>query len=160
MLGKFRSKPAALTLILLLRLNGEATGQIDKPSRTASYDITNLKCQIGIKHPQDEQPLSFQDFEYWYAMGTMSTIDAIQMFNIEQFLYNKVEDDMVWCWEELDDTSVAAAATKEQHGDRRDLHERQWKSLTTRRRLAPSDPRNLNIITFTPGSTDRQTLRK
>lgn len=84
-----------LTFLLLLR-NVKVSGQDIGPSRAQSYDSTNLKCQIGITQ-QSNDPLSYVDFEYWYAIGTTSTsdINQIQMFNLEQLLYNNVEDDMV-----------------------------------------------------------------
>jgi hypothetical protein len=140
-------------------------------SRASQYDATNLKCQIGSQRSGIGQPLSFQDFEYWYAMGTIATIDSIQMFNLEQLLYNKVEDDMVWCWEDVADTTptkttttvvaATAAAAQSEHEERRTTQQQQrYVSNPGRKRLEIADSRNLNIITFTPGNMDRQTKRK
>jgi hypothetical protein len=141
-----------LTLFFLLG-QGLVRGQDRKPSRTSQYDASNLKCQIGIKQ-NEETTLSYQDFDYYYAMGTSGDIDAMKMFNLEQLLYNQVEDDMVWCWEELNDSVIAASTG---HGVRRDLNRR---LLHEKKRRANTDSRMLNIITFTPGSMDRETMRK
>lgn len=149
-----RSKLSTVLALLLLLRQGTVSGQDRKPSRTSQYDTSNLNCQIGTKRPKNAD-LSYQDFEYWYAMGTTGDIDSMKMFNLEQLLYNNVEDDMVWCWEEANDTNKSA--TKPTQGVRRD---RKQRLVAEKKILGMVDSRNLNIITFTPGSMDKETSRK
>lgn len=147
----------SIILVLLLGIN-EVNGQDRKPSRVSTYDASNLKCQIGVERSNAEEDIASIDFEYWYAIGsTTKIIDTMKMFKLEQLLYTNTEDDMVWCWEDINNNNNdgPVVASLEEGNDSNRKRNLITKQKVLRKRLSSSFSRKLGIITFTPGNEDK-----
>lgn len=138
-------------------------------TRVSTINTFNLKCQIGAENkPKDAvRTIKNVDFDYWYAVGSTGVIDPIKMFNIEQLLYNSVEDDMVWCWEDIDDNEDPPSSATDSDAGRKlqtalfatEMKQQSVPSKKFKRRATAEQSRILGIVTFTPGTMDKETSR-
>lgn len=53
-------------------------------------------CEVATDHPANVE-LTNTDFEFWYAIGTSGSMDAVTLFNVEQLLYTSIQADVLWC---------------------------------------------------------------
>lgn len=111
---------------------------METKNRAASVSPTDITCTLGNEHVGDTSVEAFS-VPFYYALGTNGTMDSYEIFQLQQRLFDAVEQSISWCY------GLTVSAKKE-GGIRRLSH--------TRGEIENQRARQLAIVTVAVGPTD------
>jgi hypothetical protein len=164
-----------MTATVLLSMSKGITGFLDaipdvKPSpsfrrsldRTSAIDPSALMCQLGASGFEAPE-IKALTIPYYYALGTKQnrTMDPVELFNLEQLVYESVAADIAWCYSYQNPSAAAdsdrgrRAEMEVRRGSRRSSSTPDaWTDAQTRRgREAVHHDRRLSILSVAAGPT-------
>lgn len=131
-MGTLQAKLVILSLTAVTLLGGCA-GEVPSPIVDALENYLDLLCVVELDLRYDVERAN-ADFEFWYAVGTTGSMDALTLFKVEQLLFSSINENDLWCTQIYNTTEDVVTGNRDLQAVQR-----------------------LGIVTFTPGSKDAPT---